>query len=88
MLVYTLRSSKRKVIYVGQENSNRDRSVGRHWLWFSRKIFDAGSNSTTQPVMKKATVKDIVDAVLYLAHATHVSGEILHVDGAAPARRW
>jgi len=38
--------------------------------------------------MKKATVKDIVDAVLYLAHATHVSGEILHVDGAAPARRW
>ena len=38
--------------------------------------------------MKKATVKDIVDAVLYLAQADHVSGEILHVDGAAPARRW
>jgi len=46
------------------------------------------SNSTAQPPMKKATVKDIVDAVLYLAHANHVSGEILHVDGAAPARRW
>jgi NAD(P)-dependent dehydrogenase (short-subunit alcohol dehydrogenase family) len=46
------------------------------------------SNSTVQPPMKKATVKDIVDAVLYLAHASHVSGEILHVDGAAPARRW
>ena len=46
------------------------------------------SNSTMQPAMKKATVKDIVDAVLYLAHASHVSGEILHVDGAAPARRW
>jgi hypothetical protein len=30
----------------------------------------------------------IVDAVLYLARAGHVSGEILHVDGAAPARRW
>ena len=43
---------------------------------------------TLQPVMKKATVKDIVDAVLYLAQADHVSGEILHVDGAAPARRW
>ena len=41
-----------------------------------------------QPTMKKATVKDIVDAVLYLAQAGHVSGEILHVDGAAPARRW
>jgi NAD(P)-dependent dehydrogenase (short-subunit alcohol dehydrogenase family) len=46
------------------------------------------SDSTLQPAMKKATVKDIVDAVLYLAEAGHVSGEILHVDGAAPARRW
>jgi NAD(P)-dependent dehydrogenase (short-subunit alcohol dehydrogenase family) len=46
------------------------------------------SNSTLQPAMKKAAVKDIVDAVLYLAQAGHVSGEILHVDGAAPARRW
>jgi NAD(P)-dependent dehydrogenase (short-subunit alcohol dehydrogenase family) len=43
---------------------------------------------TLQPTMKKVTVKDIVDAVLYLAQAGHVSGEILHVDGAAPARRW
>jgi NAD(P)-dependent dehydrogenase (short-subunit alcohol dehydrogenase family) len=45
-------------------------------------------DSTPQPAMKKATVKDVVDAVLYLAQAGHVSGEILHVDGAAPARRW
>jgi NAD(P)-dependent dehydrogenase (short-subunit alcohol dehydrogenase family) len=37
---------------------------------------------------KKATVKDVVDAVLYLVQASRVSGEILHVDGAAPARRW
>jgi NAD(P)-dependent dehydrogenase (short-subunit alcohol dehydrogenase family) len=44
--------------------------------------------STLQPAMKKASVKDIVDAVFYLVHAGHVSGEILHVDGAAPARRW
>jgi NAD(P)-dependent dehydrogenase (short-subunit alcohol dehydrogenase family) len=49
---------------------------------------DDPNNSTLQPAMKKATVKDIVDAVLYLAQAGHVSGEILHVDGAAPARRW
>lgn len=41
-----------------------------------------------QSDIKKATVKDIVDAVLYLVQAGHVSGEILHVDGAAPARRW
>ena len=46
------------------------------------------NDSTLQPAMRKATVKDIVDAVLYLAQAVHVSGEILHVDGAAPARRW
>jgi NAD(P)-dependent dehydrogenase (short-subunit alcohol dehydrogenase family) len=46
------------------------------------------SDSTPQPVMKKATVKDIADAVLYLVQAGHVSGEILYVDGAAPARRW
>jgi NAD(P)-dependent dehydrogenase (short-subunit alcohol dehydrogenase family) len=49
---------------------------------------DDPSDSTSQPVMKKATVKDIVDAVLYLAHAGHVNGEILHVDGGAPVRRW
>jgi NAD(P)-dependent dehydrogenase (short-subunit alcohol dehydrogenase family) len=45
-------------------------------------------DATLQPARKRATVKDIVDAVLYLAQAGHVSGEILHVDGAAPARRW
>jgi NAD(P)-dependent dehydrogenase (short-subunit alcohol dehydrogenase family) len=46
------------------------------------------TNDSRQLTMKKASVKDIVDAVLYLAGAGHVSGEILHVDGAAPARRW
>jgi NAD(P)-dependent dehydrogenase (short-subunit alcohol dehydrogenase family) len=46
------------------------------------------NDATLRPTLKKATVKDIVDAVLYLAEAGHVSGEILHVDGAVPARRW
>ncbi|MGB8582776.1 MAG: SDR family oxidoreductase [Candidatus Sulfotelmatobacter sp.] len=45
-------------------------------------------DSTLHPTIKRATVKDVVDAVLYLVRASHVSGEILHVDGAAPARRW
>jgi NAD(P)-dependent dehydrogenase (short-subunit alcohol dehydrogenase family) len=49
---------------------------------------DDPKDSTLQPAMKMATVTDIVDAVLYLAKAGHVSGEILYVDGAAPARRW
>jgi len=46
------------------------------------------ANDSLRPGMEKATVKDIVDAVLYLAQAGHVNGEILHLDGAAPARRW
>jgi NAD(P)-dependent dehydrogenase (short-subunit alcohol dehydrogenase family) len=46
------------------------------------------NNSTTQPVRKTATVKDIVDAVFYLVQAGHVSGEIFYVDSSAPARRW
>ena len=46
------------------------------------------NDSTLRPALRRATVKDIVDAVLYLARAGHVSGEILHVDGAVPARRW
>jgi len=45
------------------------------------------NDSTPKPIIKRATVKDIVDAVLYLTRAGHVSGEILHVDGAAPVRR-
>jgi NAD(P)-dependent dehydrogenase (short-subunit alcohol dehydrogenase family) len=45
-------------------------------------------SDSAQPAGKRATVKDIVDAVLYLVKAGHVSGEILHVDGAALARRW
>ena len=49
---------------------------------------DDPHESPSHPATKKATVKDIVDAVLYLVRADHVSGEILHVDGAAPARRW
>jgi NAD(P)-dependent dehydrogenase (short-subunit alcohol dehydrogenase family) len=49
---------------------------------------NAPNDSASQPGMTMASVKDIVDAVLYLAQASHVSGEILHVDGAAPARRW
>lgn len=46
------------------------------------------SGDSAQPAGKRATVKDIVDAVLYLVKAGNVSGEILHVDGAALARRW
>jgi NAD(P)-dependent dehydrogenase (short-subunit alcohol dehydrogenase family) len=32
--------------------------------------------------------KDIADAVVFLAEARHVTGEVLHVDGGAHAGRW
>jgi NAD(P)-dependent dehydrogenase (short-subunit alcohol dehydrogenase family) len=43
---------------------------------------------TFQPMGKIVEVTDIVDAVLYLAQAGQVTGEVLHVDGGAHAGRW
>jgi len=41
-----------------------------------------------QPMGKIGEVSDIVDAVLYLAQAGQVTGEVLHVDGGAHVGRW
>jgi NAD(P)-dependent dehydrogenase (short-subunit alcohol dehydrogenase family) len=46
------------------------------------------SLKTFQPMGKIVEIKDVVDAVLYLAQAGQVTGEILHVDGGAHAGRW
>jgi len=43
---------------------------------------------TLQPMGGIADVKDIADAVLYVAEAGQVTGEVLHVDGGAHAGRW
>ena len=43
---------------------------------------------TLQPMGRIADLKDVVDAVLYLAQANQVTGEVLHVDGGAHAGRW
>jgi NAD(P)-dependent dehydrogenase (short-subunit alcohol dehydrogenase family) len=43
---------------------------------------------TFQPMGKIVEVQDIFDAVLYLAEAGQVTGEIIHVDGGAHAGRW
>jgi len=43
---------------------------------------------TFQPMGKIVEVRDIVEAVLYLAQAGQVTGEVLHVDGGAHAGRW
>jgi NAD(P)-dependent dehydrogenase (short-subunit alcohol dehydrogenase family) len=41
-----------------------------------------------QPMGGIADVHDVVDAVLYLAQAGQVTGEVLHVDGGMHAGRW
>jgi NAD(P)-dependent dehydrogenase (short-subunit alcohol dehydrogenase family) len=43
---------------------------------------------TLQPMGRIASVRDVVDAVLYLADAGQVTGEVLHVDGGAHAGKW
>jgi NAD(P)-dependent dehydrogenase (short-subunit alcohol dehydrogenase family) len=40
------------------------------------------------PMGKFVEVNDIVSAVLYLAQAGQITGEVLHVDGGAHAGRW
>jgi len=46
------------------------------------------SLTTRQPLKTITKVKDVVDAVLYLARAGQVTGEVLHVDGGAHAGCW
>jgi NAD(P)-dependent dehydrogenase (short-subunit alcohol dehydrogenase family) len=43
---------------------------------------------TLQPMAKIVDVKHIVVAVLFLAQADQITGEILHVDEGAHAGRW
>jgi NAD(P)-dependent dehydrogenase (short-subunit alcohol dehydrogenase family) len=43
---------------------------------------------TMQPMGQIAGVNDVTEAVLYLARAGQVTGEVLHVDGGSHAGRW
>jgi NAD(P)-dependent dehydrogenase (short-subunit alcohol dehydrogenase family) len=43
---------------------------------------------TRQPMGSIAEISDIANAVLYLANAPQVTGEVLHVDGGAHSGRW
>lgn len=40
------------------------------------------------PMGSISTVQEIVDAVMYLTEAPHVTGEVLHVDGGAHVGKW
>jgi len=43
---------------------------------------------TLSPMGSISNVQEIVDAVIYLIEAPHVTGEVLHVDGGAHIGKW
>jgi NAD(P)-dependent dehydrogenase (short-subunit alcohol dehydrogenase family) len=43
---------------------------------------------TLSPMGTISEAKDVADAVVYLAEARYVTGEVLHVDGGAHAGKW
>jgi NAD(P)-dependent dehydrogenase (short-subunit alcohol dehydrogenase family) len=43
---------------------------------------------TLSPMGEISDVADIVDAIVYLTEARHVTGEVLHVDGGAHNGKW
>jgi NAD(P)-dependent dehydrogenase (short-subunit alcohol dehydrogenase family) len=40
------------------------------------------------PIPRLGTVQEIVDAALFLVHASFITGEVIHVDGGAHAGKW
>jgi NAD(P)-dependent dehydrogenase (short-subunit alcohol dehydrogenase family) len=40
------------------------------------------------PMAEVPEIADIVDAIVYLTEARHVTGEVLHVDGGAHNGKW
>ncbi len=43
---------------------------------------------TLSPMGSISSVQEIVDAIIYLTEAPHVTGEVLHVDGGAHSGKW
>ena len=43
---------------------------------------------TLSPMASISNVQEIVDAVLFLTEAPHITGEVLHVDGGAHLGKW
>ena len=43
---------------------------------------------TLSPMGSISSVQEIVDAIIYLTEAPHVTGEVLHVDGGAHIGKW
>jgi NAD(P)-dependent dehydrogenase (short-subunit alcohol dehydrogenase family) len=47
-----------------------------------------GTLEARSPMGTISEPKDIADAVVYLTEASHVTGEVLHVDDGAHVGRW
>jgi NAD(P)-dependent dehydrogenase (short-subunit alcohol dehydrogenase family) len=47
-----------------------------------------GNLKARSPMGTISDPKDIADAVVYLAEASHVTGEVLHVDDGAHVGQW
>jgi NAD(P)-dependent dehydrogenase (short-subunit alcohol dehydrogenase family) len=43
---------------------------------------------TLSPMGSVSTVQEIVDAVVFLTEAPHITGEVLHVDGGSHIGKW
>lgn len=46
------------------------------------------SDDDETPMGEISKIQDIVDAVIYLTRARHVTGEVLHVDAGEHAGKW
>ena len=47
-----------------------------------------GALAKRHPIERIAGVGEIADALFFFEDATFVTGEVLHVDGSAHARKW
>ena len=51
-------------------------------------VVAASRNEGLSPMGIISSVQEIVDAVIYMTEAPHVTGEVLHVDGGAHIGKW
>src|SRR5258708_37864429 len=61
-----------------------DTPLGQHFGPIDSKDF----LRTLSPMGSIADAQEIVDAVVFLAEAPHITGEVLHVDGGAHVGKW
>ena len=71
--------------------TSRSISKAGHAPSFNLELVDGNISLAETAVVAMGTIsepKDIDDAVVYLTEASHVTGEVLHVDDGAHVDRW